>query len=77
MNAPGGGQMSKKEGLSFFVALFVVWVLVNPAVEVLLGEASNYVDALMHPPQLIGALVGSAVAAVVMYLMKNRSKESE
>ena len=69
--------MSKKQALTFFGTLFVVWALINPAVEVLLGDESNYLDALMHPPQLIGALVGSAVAACVMYVMGNRSKESQ
>jgi len=68
--------MTKKQAVWFFVTFFVVWTVVNPAVEVLLGDKSSYLDAIVHPAQLISALVGSAVAACVMYVMKNRSKDS-
>ena len=65
--------MSKQEALVFFLILFVVWVLVNPAVVLLLGdEGMGYVELLLRVPQLFGALVGSLVGAIVMYVMKNK-----
>ncbi len=71
-----GGDVTKKQAVWFFVTFFVVWVLVNPAVKVLLGDESDYLDALMQPSKLLGPLVGSVVAVCVMYVMKNKAKES-
>ncbi len=66
--------MSKKEALMFFVSLFGVWVLVTPAVELIFDDdPAGYIAGLVAVPNLVGALVGSAVAACVMYGMKNKS----